>query len=60
MRQYADCNSLAYTEMRLILARILFNFDMQLADESVDWLGQKAYILWRKIPLNVYLTPVRR
>lgn len=51
-------NSLAYTEMRLILARVIYNFDMKLADDSKDWIGQqKIYMMWEKKPLNVYLTP---
>lgn len=51
--------SLAYAEMRLILARILYNFDMELVDKNLDWFEQKAGVLWRKKPLPVYLTPVR-
>jgi hypothetical protein len=43
--------------MRLILAKVLFNFDMELADKGVDWITQKAYFLWDKPPLEVYLTP---
>lgn len=51
-------NSLAYIEMRLILARVLWNFDVKLADESKDWLRrQKIFLLWEKSPLYVYLTP---
>ncbi|RYP59422.1 hypothetical protein DL769_008539 [Monosporascus sp. CRB-8-3] len=53
--------NLAYAEMRLILARILWNFDMALEDDSRDWLKvQKCYTLWDKPPLNVRLTPVAR
>lgn len=52
--------SLAYAEMRLILARVVFNFDMRIADESRNWIDQKVYNLWKKGPLMVYLTPVRR
>ncbi|KAK2774463.1 cytochrome p450 [Colletotrichum kahawae] len=53
--------NLAYVEMRLILARILWNFDMELASDSADWLTkQKIFILWEKGPLNVHLTPVKR
>ncbi|KAL3494005.1 cytochrome P450 monooxygenase [Aspergillus germanicus] len=48
--------NLAYSEMRLILALIIFNFDMELADESVDWIQQRNYLMWRKGPLKVYLT----
>ncbi|KAK1760281.1 cytochrome P450 [Echria macrotheca] len=51
--------NLSFAEMRLILARILYNFDLELADKTVDWLDQRAQVLWRKKPLPVYLTPVR-
>lgn len=47
--------------MRLILARIIYDFDMALADESRDWLARlRVYTIWRKAPLYVYLTPVKR
>jgi cytochrome P450 len=53
--------NLAYVEMRLILARILWNFDLRIAEESVDWLRkQRIYNFWQKGKLNVYLTPVMR
>ncbi|KAF4784242.1 cytochrome P450 [Colletotrichum scovillei] len=60
---HADCvgRNLAYSEMRLILARILFSFDLKLVDEGSDWIkGQKVYIVWQKPSLNVYLKPVKR
>ncbi|KAJ8121620.1 hypothetical protein ONZ43_g1973 [Nemania bipapillata] len=35
--------NLAYAEMRIILARIIFDFDLKLDDESADWIKrQKA------------------
>jgi hypothetical protein len=43
--------------MRLILALVIFNFDMTLADESVDWMDQKNFLMWQKGPLKVYLSP---
>jgi hypothetical protein len=46
--------------MRLILARVIFNFDMKLAEESRNWADQKIWNLWKKGPLNVYLKPVER
>ena len=50
--------SLAYTEMRLILARVIYNFRMELDGESKDWIErQKIYGLWEKVPLKVRLTP---
>jgi hypothetical protein len=57
-RTHPWCRSLAYSEMRLILARVIFNFDMQLVDEKDDWMDQEIHLLWRKKPLNVFLTPV--
>lgn len=51
--------SLAYAEVKLILARVLYNFDMELVDPDEDWMDQKAFFIWTKPPLNVYLTPVR-
>lgn len=48
--------SLAYIEMRLILARMLFNFDLVLTEKGHDWLAdQKAYNIWSKPPLYVQL-----
>lgn len=53
--------SLAYAEMRLILARMLFEFDMTLAEDSHRWIErQRAFVIWERIPLNVYLAPVVR
>ncbi|KAI0007222.1 cytochrome P450 [Xylariaceae sp. FL0662B] len=53
--------NLAYAEMRLILARVIYAFDVRLSDESKNWLDQqKNYILWEKPALDVYVTPVSR
>jgi averantin hydroxylase len=52
--------NLAYTEMRLVLVRMLWRFDLELADPSSDWLDQKVTILWIKTPLWVRLRPVSR
>ncbi|KAH9897354.1 cytochrome P450 ClCP1 [Xylariomycetidae sp. FL2044] len=53
--------NLAYAEMRLILAKIVFNFDMNIDDSSRTWLeDNKAHVLWDKPSLNVHLTPVKR
>lgn len=52
--------SLAYAEMRLILAQVLWNFDMELAPESDNWADQQIFSLWQKGPLYVKLTPVVR
>jgi len=45
--------------MRLILANIVYSFDLALADESKDWIKkQGAYPLWAKAPLCVFAEPV--
>ena len=50
--------SLAYIEMRIILARLIWNFDMSIVDDSRDWMSkQRIYNLWEKGPLNIYLKP---
>ncbi|KAH9238481.1 hypothetical protein K456DRAFT_1746559 [Colletotrichum gloeosporioides 23] len=49
--------NLAYSEMRVILARVIWNFDLKVADDSTNWTEQKLYGLWKKGPLNVHLTP---
>jgi hypothetical protein len=43
--------------MRIILARMIFNFDMELDPASNDWMNQDAFILWEKPELMVKLTP---
>ncbi|KAL8335865.1 hypothetical protein RB598_009858 [Gaeumannomyces tritici] len=52
--------NLAYAEMRLVLAKLVFNFDMTAVEDTQGWMDQKAYIMWAKKPLNVYLTPAVR
>ncbi|KAK0710478.1 cytochrome P450 [Apiosordaria backusii] len=53
--------NLAYIEMRLILARVLWNFDLRMDEDSADWMSkQRIYNLWEKGSLNAYLTPVAR
>lgn len=56
--------NLAYAEMRLILAKILYNFDLSLGNQMKaggDWIaGQNTWSLWDKTPLLVDLTPVER
>ncbi|KAK1147973.1 hypothetical protein N8T08_000489 [Aspergillus melleus] len=49
--------NLAYNEMRVILARVLWNFDLELQPESLDWKDQKSFILWEKLPLMCKLIP---
>ena len=51
---------LAYAEMRLVLAKMIYSFDMHLADgnDVWDWGVQKTFIFWEKRPLYVILKEV--
>lgn len=43
--------------MRLILAKVIWNFDIELAEESIGWdKKSKVYMLWEKGPIYVQLT----
>ena len=49
--------SLAYHEMRLILAKVLYSFDIELCSQSSHWTNHKVYTLWEKPPMYVKLKP---
>lgn len=55
---------LAYAEMRVVLARLVWGFDIKLRDEGGekggrwDWGRQKTFIFWDKEGLNVVLERV--
>jgi len=52
--------NLAYAEMRWILARILFDFDLRGSPTTAKWIErQRSYGLWERMPLDVYFEPVR-
>lgn len=52
--------SLAYMETRLVLSKLIWNFDMELMEDSVTWDDMRVFVLWQKGPMNVVLTPVER
>lgn len=66
-RKYAACfhfpdelaltiiHSLAYLEMRFLIARLVWQFDMALDPSSATWNEQKAYLLWQKPEMLVKL-----
>ncbi|CAK4034455.1 cytochrome P450 [Lecanosticta acicola] len=46
----------ARNEMRYLLARLLFRFDLvQLAPECREWHQQRSFVIWEKGPLRVLL-----
>ena len=52
--------NLAYAEMRLIIAKFLWHFDIKFSPkmEGRNWAAeQETYLLWEKIPLWVYVSP---
>ena len=50
--------SLAYAEMRLIMAKLIWRYDIELCDESIDWdVKSKVYIVYQKGPLYIRLKP---
>jgi cytochrome P450 len=49
---------MAYHEMRLILAKVFYNFDLELCPESSNWDDQNTYFLWEKKPLICKLKAV--
>ena len=50
---------LAWAEMKLILCKVLWSFDLELADGNKDdWsMEQKVFLLHERTPLYVKLTP---
>ncbi|KAI1077886.1 isotrichodermin C-15 hydroxylase [Whalleya microplaca] len=61
-----DCigQNLALMEMRLIITRLIYNFDIQRSSDprSHNWSRKQrnTFIVWEKTPLPVQLTPVRK
>ncbi|KAF4986774.1 hypothetical protein FGRMN_10681 [Fusarium graminum] len=51
--------NLAYAQSRLILARILLCFDMELSKGNWAWMDQKHHIIWDKPPLVVSMKPYK-
>ena len=49
---------LAYNELRVVLAKMVWHFDMSIAKDGrdVDWAKQKCWFLMEKEPLDVRLT----
>ena len=48
---------MAWHEMRLLLSKLLYHFDLVVDDESRNWTEQNVYILWQKKPLMCRLSP---
>ena len=47
--------------MRLLLAKLLYHFDIELAEPEKDWYSSlRAFMVWERKLLNIRLTPVKR
>lgn len=53
-------DSLAYAEMRLVLARLALDFDFELQPESERWVVQKLFTFWEKPPLMTKIVPAKK
>jgi hypothetical protein len=42
--------NMAWHEMRLLLAKLVYNFDIE-SDVGPDWPDQKVYVIWDRKPL---------
>ena len=50
---HTDVRSLAYFEIRMIFARMLWNFDFELMEDSRDWTDQKVRCLVRSTQAKI-------
>jgi cytochrome P450 len=57
---------MSYMEMRLVLARMIYSFDLSNADSASEWDAEdnmknmKAYSTWQKPELNVFIKKVQQ
>lgn len=60
------CPSLSYMEMRLIIGKLLWHNDIQMASPNTTWTPEgdhknmRVYTNWLKPPLKVKLTPKKQ
>ncbi|KAL8837304.1 MAG: hypothetical protein Q9170_002561 [Blastenia crenularia] len=51
--------NIAMAEMRLVMARLLWSFDVEAVLRDEEWMDQPTYLLWEKKPLPIKIIPVR-
>ncbi|KAI8631877.1 averantin oxidoreductase [Xylariaceae sp. FL1651] len=51
--------NLAYAEIKLVISRMVWHFDMENATEG-DWMDQRVYLVWEKSPLWIKLHPAKQ
>lgn len=51
---------IAYLEMRVLMAKILYNFSFELVDPDDNWASnKKAYSAWNNSGLKLRLQPLK-
>ncbi len=59
-----DClgQNLGWVELRVMFARLLWNFDLEIpaGGKIIDWGKQEIFFNWDKQPLNVMLKDIRQ
>ena len=50
---------LGIASLRLIIAKLFWNFDLARVGAAEDWETQKSWLVWEKRAMNVHLMPVR-
>jgi len=43
--------------IRLVMVKLLWNFDIELREPDKDWMNQRSWIMWDKGPMQVRLKP---
>ncbi|MCJ1280128.1 hypothetical protein MMC21_007955 [Puttea exsequens] len=51
---------LAWTELRIILSKLIWHFDVVDEGDTYDWADQRTFVMWEKKPLVVGLRTVQR
>lgn len=50
-------NSFAYLEMTSFLSKVLFKYDLELVNSSLDWAEEsRCYVMWWKAPIRIMFT----
>lgn len=52
-----NSHSMAYVEMKMMMVKMLWNFDLRLVDKDEDWLDQPVFLIFKERPLMVQVRP---
>ena len=52
--------SLAWMEIRCVLCKLLWNFNLRMESPDYEWNEQGTYVMWDKKQMLISLTPVKR